>query len=97
MRLVCVPPLPQNPRYYIDDSFFRASDTSLAVSTMKQTLRRGTARVLNVWTNKPSTAYGELLGFATFPWDQAASPSDDGVIISYSTIPGADPSHGWNP
>ena len=27
-------------------------------------------------------------GLSTFPWDYAANPADDGLLIRYATLPG---------
>ena len=51
----------------------------------KAALRRGGADTLNVYTANPG---GGLLGWATFPWDYRRSPSTDGVVVLYSSVPG---------
>ncbi len=54
-------------------------------SAMKSALRQGTADDLNIYTCSPS---GGILGYATFPSSYASSPSKDGVVLLYSSLPG---------
>ncbi|GAX20209.1 pappalysin-2 [Fistulifera solaris] len=59
-----------------------------ADGAMKEALRKGDERVLNVYyTNLP----GNTLGYATFPWDYDSFPKDDGVVMSRDTIRGGAP------
>lgn len=63
-------------------------DTSLQ-TTMKRQLRAGGAAALNVYTVGFQSGAGEgLLGYSTFPADYAGNPSDDGVVILFSSLPG---------
>lgn len=56
---------------------------------MKQNLRQGGPKDLNVYFKTPNAAFtGVLLGYATFPWEYDGSPSDDGVVIHYASVPG---------
>lgn len=58
-------------------------------SDMKAALRQGTANTLNIYTVGFVSGSGKgLLGYATFPWDYASNPMDDGVVVLYSSIPG---------
>jgi Pregnancy-associated plasma protein-A len=68
-----------------NDSWFNASPGSAAEHEMKTSLRQGTAKDLNLYTNAPG---GGLLGWATFPWDYTGAPSLDGIVIWYASLPG---------
>ncbi|KAI0723040.1 metalloprotease [Earliella scabrosa] len=58
-------------------------------TAMKRALRQGTAADLNVYSvGFQSSSTSGLLGYATFPSDYSRNPTDDGVVILYSSIPG---------
>ncbi|MEW2371279.1 zinc metalloprotease [Streptomyces sp. NPDC006656] len=61
-------------------------------SAMKQALRRGGASDLNIYILDTS-ATGKT-GWATFPWDYAADPANDGIVVSYRALPGGQAPHG---
>ena len=76
-------------RTYNADLFIDVLDKEPRDAAMKNTLRRGDAATLDVYTVsfacKPDW---RLLGYATFPKDYAFSPTRGGVVINYSTLPG---------
>ena len=52
---------------------------------MKARLRKGGKSALNVYLNGMING---LLGYATFPWDYAKSPRQDGVVVLADSLPG---------
>ncbi len=66
-------------------SWYTATPGTTAESQMKAALRVGTADDLNIYSNNMG---GGLLGWATFPSSYANSPSLDGLVILYSSVPG---------
>jgi hypothetical protein len=65
--------------------WFDGCYSSTTASAMKKVLRKGTASALNIYTCNPS---GGILGYATFPSNYASNPSNDGVVVLHSSLPG---------
>jgi Pregnancy-associated plasma protein-A len=66
-------------------TWFTASAGTSAEAAMKNALHKGGKGALNLYTNGMG---GGLLGWSTFPWNQASAPSMDGVVILYSALIG---------
>ena len=68
-----------------NDQWFGMSPGSRAERQAKAALRQGTADDLNIYIANPGKG---LLGWATFPSSYAGSPSQDGVVLLYTSLPG---------
>jgi hypothetical protein len=71
--------------YTNNGTWFTMGYNSAAETAAKSALRVGGADTLNVYT---ANLGGGLLGWATFPSSYASSPSRDGVVLLYSSLPG---------
>lgn len=71
--------------YTENATLFNNCDNSSYESSMKSALRQGSADDLNIYTCNPG---GGLLGWATFPSWYSSYPTDDGVVLLYSSLPG---------
>jgi hypothetical protein len=66
-------------------TWYTAGPDTTAEAQMKSALRKGTADDLNMYISSPG---GGLLGWATFPNWYAGNPSDDGVVLLNTSLPG---------
>ena len=69
----------------VNNEWYVVQPSTTAEKQMKNALRKGTAQDLNLYS---ANIGGGLLGWATFPKDYAASPSMDGVVMLYTSLPG---------
>jgi hypothetical protein len=70
-----------------DPEWFNFGYQSQAERRAKAALRVGGPETLNIYVNN---AAGFLLGWATFPNSYQPQPTQDGVVILYRSLPGAD-------
>lgn len=68
--------------YTVNPSWFTLAENSPEEAAMKITLRRGSIRDLNIFTTNNGSSW------ATFPWDYEKNPWNDGIVLSYLTLPG---------
>jgi hypothetical protein len=68
-----------------NDKWYTVAPGKPEETQMKSSLRKGTAADLNLYT---ANIGGGLLGWATFPKDYSKSPSMDGVVVLYTSLPG---------
>jgi len=67
------------------DWYNLAGSNAADQTAMKKALRKGDVKTLNVYSVGNAAGY---LGYATFPWQYAANPKNDGVVIIFSSMPG---------
>ena len=70
---------PMNPAWFL------MGYNSAAEQQAKTALHKGGADDLNIYT---ASLDGGLLGWSTFPADYVKRPSDDGVVLLFSSLPG---------
>jgi hypothetical protein len=68
-----------------NSTWFGMGPGTSAEAQAKAALKVGGANTLNIYSANPG---GGLLGWATFPWDYTRAPSQDGVVLLYSSLPG---------
>lgn len=69
----------------IDPAFVDMQIGSQTEAQVKQALRQGDARTLNIYIAAPANG---VLGYAYFPWDYRSAPILDGVVVLFETLPG---------
>jgi len=68
-----------------NNTWYTMAPGTTAEHQAKTALRKGGAGTLNLYTANPG---GGLLGWATFPQDYTGSPTQDGVVVLFSSLPG---------
>lgn len=68
-----------------NNSWYTMGPGTTAETQAKAALHQGSADDLNIYS---ANIGGGLLGWATFPSSYGADPTDDGVVILYSSVPG---------
>jgi hypothetical protein len=72
----------------INEAWYTSEQGSVQEEGMKRALRRGNARVLNVYFSKPRESTVLLLGHATPPYYYVTGRYSDGVVVSDTSIVG---------
>jgi hypothetical protein len=68
-----------------NSTWFTMQPGTSAEQQAKSALVISPTTTLNFYTAKPG---GGLLGWATFPWNLASNPTNDGVVVLFSSLPG---------
>jgi hypothetical protein len=74
----------------INPAWSSIDDSSPQAEQMKNQLRKGGSRTLNVYT---TALTGGLLGWGTFPASYKSAPKSDGVVVDYGSLPGGSIPH----
>jgi hypothetical protein len=69
----------------LNPAWFTMMYGTVAETDAKSTLHKGGSNALNIYSAGPGAG---LLGWATFPFEYAAQPTQDGVVILHSSMPG---------
>ncbi|KAK0447021.1 metalloprotease [Desarmillaria tabescens] len=74
----------------VNSDWFNNTDSGNSQdAAMKKALRRGSKADLNIYTvGFTSSSTAGLLGYSTFPWKYTSAPTDDGVVVLFSSLPG---------
>ncbi|RLV49805.1 zinc metalloprotease [Nocardioides mangrovicus] len=75
-----------------NEAWYHVSAPGATANRMKRTLHQGHAYTLNIYFVQPSRSSG-LLGYATFPYQYAAHPRLDGLIVNDQSLPGGNLTH----
>lgn len=68
-----------------NSTWFTMQPGTTAEQQAKSALVISPTTTFNFYTAKPG---GGLLGWATFPWNLASNPTNDGVVVLFSSLPG---------
>jgi Pregnancy-associated plasma protein-A len=65
--------------------WFNMTQGSPEEAAAKAALKQGTGQDLNIYI---ANLNGAQTGWASYPWNLAANPADDGVVLYFNTLPG---------
>ncbi len=69
----------------VNNAWYTMGINTTEEANAKAALRQGSENDLNIYL---AAMAGGYLGWSTYPWNYAANPTDDGVVILNSTLPG---------